>query len=148
MTRATAAILVGLFIFPAGALAQGGVFIDPDTPAGKEYAIPLDEARRNATGGDQAVGPAGETPLFGAGIQAGSEGSAQAREDGGNGDRASGGSNGGDRAMGGSAGAQRSAAVSAAVGDSNFGLTAGIIGAVLAGAALAGFALRRGLRES
>lgn len=44
-----AAALLGL---PAEASAQrGGVIVDPDTPAGKEYAIPLESARREAGGG-------------------------------------------------------------------------------------------------
>jgi hypothetical protein len=46
-----------------------GVFFDPNSPAGKEYALPLDQARDEATGGggsDRAAGVA--APLFGAGI--------------------------------------------------------------------------------
>lgn len=52
---------------PAGAQ----VFVDPDSPTGKEYAIPLEDARRQASsgGGDFPVQP-GEraAPLFGEGI--------------------------------------------------------------------------------
>jgi hypothetical protein len=56
---------------PGLALAQGeGVHVDPNSPAGKEYALPLEEARRNAAPSGQ--GSAGATdsgnPLFGAGI--------------------------------------------------------------------------------
>ena len=41
-----------------------GVHVDPDSPAGKEYALPLDSARREATPGVGGSNP----PLFGAGI--------------------------------------------------------------------------------
>ena len=48
---------------------HNGVFVDPDTPAGKEYALPLDTARRDASGGEgHATGGGYETALFGAGI--------------------------------------------------------------------------------
>lgn len=48
-------------------MAQGsGVVVDPDSPAGKEYALPLESARRDAGGGG---GPdSSAAPLFGAGI--------------------------------------------------------------------------------
>jgi hypothetical protein len=71
------AAVVALLAAPSGAAAQGGVHVDPNTPAGKEYAIPLDSARREAAGKDNgtAVAPrntapstGNETPLFGAGI--------------------------------------------------------------------------------
>jgi hypothetical protein len=47
------------------------VFFDPDTPAGKEYAIPLEQARRDAGGGGQPGrgNEAGGQPLFGVGIE-------------------------------------------------------------------------------
>ena len=51
--------------------AQGqGVHVDPDSPAGKEYALPLDQARRDAGGGlaDGKSRGAHRAPLFGAGI--------------------------------------------------------------------------------
>jgi hypothetical protein len=45
-----------------------GVFFDPESPAGKEYALPLDQARSEAAG-KQSDGPAGEKAhLFGEGI--------------------------------------------------------------------------------
>jgi hypothetical protein len=46
-----------------------GVHVDPDSPAGKEYALPLDAARGNVAGGGDSAAPGGDAPpLFGAGI--------------------------------------------------------------------------------
>src|SRR5665811_1977608 len=50
------------------AVAKGGVHFDPDSPAGKEYALPLDEARDEAVGEGQPDGASGASaPLFGVG---------------------------------------------------------------------------------
>ena len=56
---------------PVAAAQEEGVFFDPDTPAGKEYAIPLDQARRDAGGAERAGrgNEAGGEPLFGVGIE-------------------------------------------------------------------------------
>jgi hypothetical protein len=57
------------------ALAQSGVHVDPGSPAGKEYALPLDQARRDAGGGGgrQSGQPgsssSGSAALFGQGIK-------------------------------------------------------------------------------
>lgn len=50
------------------AAAQEGVFVDPDSSAAKEYAIPLDAARRVASGSRTKPGPAGPAPRFGEGL--------------------------------------------------------------------------------
>jgi hypothetical protein len=64
--------------------AADEVHFDPDSPAGKEYALPLSQARDEATGGGDAEAPGGggqsggpeantgegETPLFGVGVGA------------------------------------------------------------------------------
>src|SRR3954452_7944237 len=72
---------------PAGATPPG-LHVDPDSPGGKEYAIPLDQARDDATGGGGGSG----SHLFGVGV-GGSDG----------GDSSSGGSDGsGDGAGSGS----------------------------------------------
>jgi hypothetical protein len=71
-TRGAACIIALLGLLAAGAEAAAqsdGVFVDPKSPAGKEYALPLDKARQDAApnpggGGSQP----GETELFGAGI--------------------------------------------------------------------------------
>lgn len=64
-----AAILAGLGAAPAGA-AEKGVHFDPGSPAGTEYALPLSQARNEASGKsgvakDGSVEPA---PLFGQGV--------------------------------------------------------------------------------
>jgi hypothetical protein len=62
-------VLVAALALPAGAAAEEGVFVDPGSPAGKEYAIPLAQARRDASG-DQGSAPkaSNDAPLFGQGI--------------------------------------------------------------------------------
>ena len=129
---------------PAG--AQGdGVFVDPDTPAGKEYGVPLEEARRDTGGGDGGAtagggntgggtGPtddAGATPgskkgdattynsgLFGSGIEKGAD----------------------------PTGSTPTASATPGTDDGGFSgpvLTAGIALAVLLGGGLLGLSLRR-----
>ena len=68
-----ALILLGT---PASAgAAEKGVHVDPGSPAGKEYAIPIERARREASGGSKIdAGSAAPTqvaqvPLFGQGIK-------------------------------------------------------------------------------
>jgi hypothetical protein len=64
----TAAVGVALLLPQPQAMA-GEVHFDPDSPAGKEYALPLDRARDEAAGTAQSDGPAGESsPLFGEGV--------------------------------------------------------------------------------
>jgi hypothetical protein len=50
----------------AGAL-EPGVHVDPGSPAAKEYALPLDQARQ--TGSESSSQPSSEGGLFGAGIK-------------------------------------------------------------------------------
>lgn len=60
----------------ATAAAQDDVFVDPDSPTGKEYAIPLEEARRNAgaSGPPDRIRPGERSAeLFGAGVGDGQE---------------------------------------------------------------------------
>jgi hypothetical protein len=70
--------LFGLFA-PRSSDAANGVHFDPESPAGKEYALPLDEARNEATGtegeGPEGSGRSGSdvesgesAPLFGEGV--------------------------------------------------------------------------------
>ena len=71
---------------PGTALAQDdGVTVDPDSPTAKEYAIPLDSARREAAPATRSTA----TPLFGEGVtpdpEENSTGSAAGQEDDGNG---------------------------------------------------------------
>jgi hypothetical protein len=76
--------LVGLLglAAPRSSSAAGAVHFDPESPAGKEYALPLDEARNEATGTENE-GPEGSAksgsevesdesaPLFGEGVSGG-----------------------------------------------------------------------------
>jgi hypothetical protein len=65
------AVLLGV---PVPAMAQdgGGVFIDPSSPSAKEYAVPLERARRQADPGARPQRPVAQgqrsSPLFGEGI--------------------------------------------------------------------------------
>jgi hypothetical protein len=144
---------------PPATAQQDGVFVDPKSPAGKEYAVPLDQARGEASGGEGSA--SAKEALFGAGIEPADGGPAASR----NGDRA--GQPGtasrkgeGDSREGGGQARERdgtpnpaglgqsSAAIEAAAADGSNGLlSAGIAGAVLAGGLLAGFGLRRLLRS-
>jgi len=68
------AILAALCWAPAPASAAsdiGVVHVDPGSPSGKQYAIPLTQARRDAGGQGAAPATAGDTsaPAFGAGIK-------------------------------------------------------------------------------
>jgi hypothetical protein len=59
---------------------EPGVHVDPGSPAAKEYALPLNQARR--TGGNAGQAKAGASMLFGAGIKPpGSGGAKQAGAD-------------------------------------------------------------------
>ena len=76
LTRAVA-VGVAALVPAAPAVAQNGVHYDPGSPNGKEYAIPLDQARGNSPGtestqggGDSASRPRGPA-LFGEGITRG-----------------------------------------------------------------------------
>jgi hypothetical protein len=57
---------------PTSSAQDSGVFIDPDSPSGREYSIPLEEARREAGGPAPGKVALGErtAPLFGEGVEA------------------------------------------------------------------------------
>jgi hypothetical protein len=74
---------------------EPGVTIDPNSPAGAEYALPLDDARDTGAGGPRSSGQ--DSPTFGVGIE---------RPQGAQGNAGSGGAAAGD---GGSAGDEGSA---------------------------------------
>jgi hypothetical protein len=65
------ATLAAASLAPAAAAQEEGVSVDPDSPAGQEYAIPLEQARRDAAGGGNAGhgSKGGGESLFGAGIE-------------------------------------------------------------------------------
>jgi hypothetical protein len=132
-------VLATLGILAGGgeAAAQSdGVVVDPDSPAGKEYALPLDKARQDVaptpgagTDGSDETNGSNETPLFGAGITKrdggqGGQGDGRDRGDGGaQGDGGGSGGNGGDVANG---------SVTATAAASGSGLSSGWITALVA----------------
>jgi cobalamin biosynthesis Mg chelatase CobN len=69
-------LLIATLLFllaPAMAQAQDepGVYADPDAPAGKEYAIPLEQARRESSGSEdhqQRRRSSSSSQAFGAGV--------------------------------------------------------------------------------
>jgi|SRR5829696_7351368 len=147
--RALTVMLVAAFAAPPAAAQEDGVFVDPDSPAGKEYAIPLDEARREAAGGGGA-GRAGQ-PLFGAGIERAGRSDSGGQDASGNepadpDGRRSRRSNSDETIEPSS---RSVVAVEAAAGTGSDALpTAGIAAAVLAAGLLAGFGLRKLLKGS
>ena len=167
MTASSAliAVLVLAVAAPPALAQRDGVFVDPDSPAGVEYAVPLDQARSEATGtaGGGSAPTDGDQPLFGVGIERSSSGSG-----GGGGAKGSGGSGrsagtgggspggatpgGGNQAGAGEAGgngASAAALEAAASGGTSTGLlTAGIAVAVLLVGLLCGLGLRRILRDN
>jgi hypothetical protein len=160
---AAPAALALLMLVAASAPAQ--VFIDPDSPSAKEYAIPLERERRQA---DPDVAPGGgvvqgdrSSPLFGAGIEpgeassGGSDSAAQSPSGAGRGGaEPNGAARSGSGAVGGARDATagdppdavRAAAANPGAPDGGIGtplLIAGIAAAVLAIGGAAGFLLRR-----
>jgi hypothetical protein len=100
--RLTLALVFGAALIPAAASAQeDGVFVDPDSPARDEYAIPAEEARGQADPGPDRRAPNGGptgSPAFGAGLgDDGGDGSGEGSDggSGGGSDGGSGGSSGG-----------------------------------------------------
>jgi hypothetical protein len=135
--------LLGLLSITGQATAQSeGVHVDPDTPAGKEYALPLDKARQDVapTAGAQGSEP-GEAELFGAGISkkgGGGGGDGSQKQEG-----AGGGGNGGS----GDGGTIDAPAVAKAAASSSSGISSGWLTALIAAGVLlvggiAGLSLR------
>ena len=71
---ATTALALAAIGLGSGTAHAQDVFIDPDSPSGKEYAIPLESARRGADPGREpgakVVQGQRSSPLFGAGVTA------------------------------------------------------------------------------
>jgi hypothetical protein len=158
MTRLALVALLVLVATPSAAAQEDGVFVDPDSPAGKEYAVPIDQARGDAAGGGDA-GP-GEEPLFGAGIEPPSGDSASSQgSEGSEASDGTAGKEGGSREKGAEARQQEgsgssvnlgqsSAAIEAAATDGSTGLlSAGIAAAVLVAGLMGGLGLRKLLRR-
>lgn len=165
---ALTAVMAGLGALPTNAAAQEpGVTVDPGSPAGKEYALPIDTARREGQGdgGAKSRGASpGTTPPFGQGItpapgrasngSISDSGATKASRDtatsgnddgaGGNGSAGGGGSGGGDSGSGPPGSTADVPAASASAGSTGpTALTAGTILAVLTAGGLGGFLVRR-----
>jgi hypothetical protein len=70
---AVAAVLTSFTLATAGPAMAGsgnGVHVDPGSPAGKQYAIPIPSARSETSGPNGAAGSA-NPPLFGVGVTPG-----------------------------------------------------------------------------
>jgi len=52
----------------AVAAAEDEIFVDPGSPSGEEYALPVDSARKQAAGDAQARSDNKSAPLFGEGV--------------------------------------------------------------------------------
>jgi hypothetical protein len=80
------AVAIVCVIVPQGALAAGGpssgVHVDPGSPAGKQYAIPITSARGETAGTSSGSGSA-NPPLFGSGVTPPSSGDGSATTTGG-----------------------------------------------------------------
>lgn len=83
---AAVATLLVFEALPGSALAEPGLTVDPQSPAGVEYAVPLDQGRGHGgdSGGSGGGGSSsggntagGSPPLFGSGIKPVSEKSGQ-----------------------------------------------------------------------
>lgn len=71
--RLLATFVLGLALAPAAYAQTPGLHVDPNSPSGHEYAIPLDRARHDAApgAGPSSSGgqPPSRAPLFGVGVQ-------------------------------------------------------------------------------
>ena len=142
---ACALVALGLLAAAGPAAAQSdGVHVDPDTPAGQEYALPLDKARPDVAPNSGAGGSdPGEAELFGAGISKRDDGGKGGGDDGGAVAGGTGGESGGshDPALPGTASVTKAGAPSDS-GISAGWLTALIAFGVLAVGGAAGLSLR------
>jgi hypothetical protein len=150
-----AVVLAILGIVPKPVSAK--VHFDPESPAGKEYALPLDQARDEAAGVGKSDGPAGKkAQLFGEGISKQGSNAGPGVSGGSNGS-ANGNPKGGSRGPGtgngkrGQAPRQFSAAVVAVSTDTNgYALPSAIlwVAAIVALGGLIGLAFRAARRLS
>lgn len=140
---------VVLSILPAAPAAAGEVHFDPDSPAGKEYALPLPQARNEAMGKEGIKDePPSQAPLFGVGVGGSGGGSGGGGESQGNGSPQSSGQNQGNSGGGGANPSDRprsgTAKANPATQDTSYGLgtAVALIGGILLIALALGLALR------
>lgn len=137
--RASIAVGICLVAAPSARATPPGVHVDPSSPGGKEYAIPLDQARQDASGGapssDGNSGGGGSSSgshLFGVGVGSPGGGSGSGTGSGGSGSSGSG--SGGSRSGSGS-GSGGSGAAGAGKSGSGVAATAGRLSALNVAAA-------------
>jgi hypothetical protein len=113
--RASLATGFCLLVAPSAGATPPGLHVDPDSPGGKEYAIPLDQAR-DAAGGGSSYGGGSGSHLFGVGVSGanggGGSGSSGASGTDGSGGAGTGGSDGSGSGSGGSDGSDGSGSAS------------------------------------
>jgi len=145
------------FMAPAAVAQDDEIFVDPGSPSGKEYALPVESARKQAAkAAPQRSSSAQPAPLFGEGVDDGSKdgasGAASGADDG-NGTGSGGGAN--SDADGGTPGAQGAARTAtlkaqAAAPDGGIGLAAVIgvgAGVLVLGGAIGVLLRRRAARD-
>jgi hypothetical protein len=143
---------------PLAHAQEPGLHVDPGSPSGTEYRIPLDQARNDASGGGgsqaggggSSSGGSSGSPLFGEGV---GSGGSNAGSGGGSGSRSGGSGHGGSARPGKSGGAigtklLPSAALDKVASNPTVGpetalLVGGIAAAVLLAGGLLGLLLRR-----
>lgn len=148
-------MLCGLALFaPLAAAQDDEVQVDPESPSGREYALPVDSARSQASKGSGSRRSAAQAaPLFGEGVQSGS--SSSSGSDSRQADKAAskrGASDDADEAAGASSAPRRVATASpdtlraqaaAPDGGSSLLIIIGVGAGVLLAGGLTGLALRR-----
>ena len=60
---------MSLALVPPAAAQNDDPQVDPDSPAGTEYQLPIDRAREQASGRSRSTGSTGNAPLFGEGVE-------------------------------------------------------------------------------
>ena len=68
LTRSLALLCAFAVFVPAAAAQEDGVTVDPGSPSGKEYALPIDRAREEAATRDKKGSGSQKAPLFGEGV--------------------------------------------------------------------------------
>lgn len=149
----TAAVTLALLLLPQARALAGEVHFDSDSPAGKEYALPLDQARDEAAGVGKSDGPAGEkAPLFGEGVSSGGGGASGGGSPGADrtGDEPAGQNGREPQGSGSTPSTATAAAIASASSDNGYDLSSGILWilAVVALGGIAGLVLRGFQRPS
>ena len=81
LTRSLALLCAFALIVPAAAAQEDGVTVDPGSPSGKEYALPIDRAREEAATRDGKGDGSRKAPLFGEGVRGEGAGSGAGGDD-------------------------------------------------------------------